>query len=86
MTDAVLARPSRSTTRSDALFYLAVAFLAIITSVAAFAVWTPFGFAATFLLMIVLTVSLPAGIPVVIACALPVPEPRGRLVHALRAG
>jgi hypothetical protein len=69
MTDAVLARPSTDILRSDALFHLAVAFLAIITSVAAFAVWTPFGFAATFLLMIVLTVSLPAGIPVVIACA-----------------
>ncbi|AOF89980.1 hypothetical protein [Sinorhizobium sp. RAC02] len=69
MTDAALTRPSGSGTRSDALFHLAVAFLAIVTSVAAFAVWTPFGFAATFVLVIVLTVSLPAGIPVVIACA-----------------
>jgi hypothetical protein len=69
MTDVALTQPSMVGTRSDALFHLAVAFLVIVTSVAAFAVWTPFGFAATFLLMIVLTVSLPAGIPVVIACA-----------------
>lgn len=55
--------------RSDALFHLFIAFFTIIASVAAFAVWTPFGFAATFLLTAVLAVSVPAGMPTVIACA-----------------
>lgn len=55
--------------RSDALFYLYVAFLAIIAAVSAFAVWTPFGVAATFVLTLILSIALPAGIPVVIICA-----------------
>lgn len=60
---------SDSRQRSDALFHLFIAFSTIIAAVAAFAVWTPFGFAATFLLTAVLAVSIPAGMPTVIACA-----------------
>ncbi|WJR68286.1 hypothetical protein QTA58_05905 [Neorhizobium sp. CSC1952] len=53
----------------DALFHLCVAFLAVVAAVAAFAVWTPFGIAATFLLTLTLSIALPWAIPVVIACA-----------------
>ncbi|MCJ8055945.1 hypothetical protein GB928_019865 [Shinella curvata] len=60
---------SDSPQRSDALFHLFIAFSTIIAAVAAFAVWTPLGFAATFLLTAVLAVSIPAGMPTVIACA-----------------
>jgi hypothetical protein len=62
-----LARENRR--RSDALFHLLLAVLTTIASVAAFAVWTPFGFAATFFLITILAITIPAGIPVVIACA-----------------
>lgn len=55
--------------RSDAMFHLLVALLAVVASVSAFAVWTPFGVAATFLLTLVLSVALPGCIPVVIACS-----------------
>ncbi|WP_428425154.1 hypothetical protein [Pararhizobium sp.] len=56
-------------THTDALFDLCVAFLAVVAAVSAFAVWTPFGIVATFLLTLILTVALPASMPVIIACA-----------------
>ncbi|MFS8046088.1 hypothetical protein [Rhizobium sp. BR 314] len=55
--------------RSDALFHLLIALLAVVASVSAFAVWTPFGVAATILLTLVLSVASPGCIPVVIACS-----------------
>ena len=54
---------------SDAGLHLALAVLLIVVAVAAFAVWTPFGFAATFLLTAILAVSVPAGAPAMIAAA-----------------
>lgn len=54
---------------ADASFHLCVSFLAVVAAVAAFAIWTPFGFAATFLLTGLLAVTIPAGVPVLIACA-----------------
>ncbi len=54
---------------TDALFHLSIAFLTIIAAVAAFAVWTPFGFAATFTLTAILSITVPAGMPTVILCA-----------------
>jgi hypothetical protein len=52
----------------DGSFHLCVSILAVIASVAAFAVWTPFGFAAAFFITALLAVSMPAGVPVLIAC------------------
>ena len=66
---AARSRTGEADGRSGAVFHLFIAFSTITTAVAAFAVWTPFGFAATFLLTAVLAVSVPAGMPVVIACA-----------------
>lgn len=54
---------------SDVLFHLVVGFLTIVVAVAAFAVWTPFGFVATFLLTAVLAITIPAGMPALIVCA-----------------
>lgn len=53
----------------EASFHLSVSFLAVVAAVAAFAIWTPFGFAATFLLTALLALSVPAGVPVLIVCA-----------------
>nr|WP_298093977.1 hypothetical protein [uncultured Shinella sp.] len=66
---AARSRAGEADGRSGAVFHLFIAFSTITAAVAAFAVWTPFGFAATFLLTAVLAVSVPAGMPVVIACA-----------------
>ena len=55
--------------RTEGLFHLCIAFLTIVVAVAAFAVWTPFGFAAAFVLTAILSTTVPAGIPAVIACA-----------------
>ena len=55
--------------RSEPFFHLFIAVSLIVVAVAAFAVWTPFGFAATFLLTAVLAITVPAGMPTVIACA-----------------
>lgn len=55
--------------RSDAMFHLFIGLLSVVASVSAFAVWTPFGVAATFLLTLVLSIALPGCIPVVIACS-----------------
>ncbi|SCB13831.1 hypothetical protein [Rhizobium multihospitium] len=58
-----------SSLRSDAVFHLCIAILAVIASVSAFAVWTPFGVAATFALTLVLSIAQPGCIPIVIACS-----------------
>ncbi|NTJ67969.1 hypothetical protein G6M50_21345 [Agrobacterium rhizogenes] len=58
-----------SALRSDAIFHLCIAILAVIASVSAFAVWTPFGVAATFALTLVLAIAQPGCIPIVIACS-----------------
>ncbi|TXI12148.1 MAG: hypothetical protein E6Q76_01445 [Rhizobium sp.] len=55
--------------RSDAMFHLCIAVLAVIASVSAFAVWTPFGVAATFALTLILSIAQPGCVPVVIACS-----------------
>ncbi|WP_421581227.1 hypothetical protein [Shinella sp. M31] len=69
--EAVLAagQAAASIGQHSAAFHLFIAFSTIIAAVAAFAVWTPFGFVATVLITAVLAVSLPAGMPTVIACA-----------------
>ncbi|HEV7247010.1 MAG TPA: hypothetical protein VGN93_08485 [Shinella sp.] len=58
-----------SARETDARFHLSLAFLTIVAAAAAFAVWTPFGFAATFVLTAILTMTVPAGMPTVILCA-----------------
>ncbi|MGV1759811.1 hypothetical protein ACQZ6F_26070 [Rhizobium sp. A22-96] len=60
---------AQNSLRSDAVFHLFIAILSVIASVSAFAVWTPFGVAATFLLTLVLSIALPGCIPTVIACS-----------------
>ena len=50
-------------------FPLPLAFAAVVACVAAFAVWTPFGIAATALTAAILATAQPAGMPLVIACA-----------------
>jgi len=60
---------ARRSMRSDAVFHLFIAILSVVASVSAFAVWTPFGAAATFLLTLVLSIALPGCLPVVIACS-----------------
>lgn len=66
---AALPRTLQDARDPDAGFHLFMAVSTIVVAVAAFAVWTPFGFAATFLLASVLAVTVPAGMPAVIACA-----------------
>ncbi|NEI73776.1 hypothetical protein GR212_29920 [Rhizobium lusitanum] len=61
--------PASSSLRSDAMFHLCIAILSVIASVSAFAVWTPFGVAATFVLTLVLSIAQPGCIPIVIACS-----------------
>ena len=48
--EAISMPASKAPPRSDVSFHLVAAFLTIGAAVAAFAVWTPFGFAATFVL------------------------------------
>lgn len=61
--------PASSSLRSDAMFHLCIAILSVIASVSAFAVWTPFGVAATFVLTLLLSIAQPGCIPIVIACS-----------------
>jgi len=63
--EAVLAagQATASIGQHSAAFHLFIAFSTIIAAVAAFAVWTPFGFVATVLITAVLAVSLPAVCP-----------------------
>ena len=54
---------------AEALLQVCVAFLVVIAAVSSFAVWTPFGVAATFILTLIVANALPASIPVVIICS-----------------
>ncbi|WP_192259533.1 hypothetical protein [Mesorhizobium caraganae] len=53
----------------DALLHVCVSLIVVVLTVSAFAVWTPFGIAATFLLTLIVSNALPAGVPVLIICA-----------------
>lgn len=53
----------------EALLHVCVALMVVGLSVSSFAVWTPFGVVATFILTLIVSNAVPAGIPVVIICA-----------------
>ncbi|TIU61746.1 MAG: hypothetical protein E5W25_28275, partial [Mesorhizobium sp.] len=55
--------------RGDALLHVCVSLTLVALTVSAFAVWTPFGIAATFLLTLIVANAMPAGVPVLIICA-----------------
>ena len=55
--------------RDDALLHVCVSLTLVALTVSAFAVWTPFGIAATFLLTLIVANAMPAGVPVLIICA-----------------
>ncbi|MEW6632015.1 MAG: hypothetical protein AB1440_14170 [Pseudomonadota bacterium] len=59
--------PSRGAT--EALLHVGVALIVVALSVSAFAVWTPFGIAATFVLTLIVANAMPSGVPVLIICA-----------------
>ena len=52
-----------------ALLHGVVAVLAVVTSVSAFAISTSYGIAATFVLTVLLSIAMPAGIPILIAAS-----------------
>lgn len=54
---------------AEAAFHLLISVAMIIVSVAAFAVWTPLGFAAAALLTAILAITMTPAMPIVIACA-----------------
>ena len=54
---------------SEALLHVGMAFLVVTFAVSAFAVWTPFGIGATFVLTLIVSNAVPAGVPVLIICA-----------------
>lgn len=62
--------PRLSPAATEALLHIGVAILAVIVSVSSFAVTTVFGIAATFVMILVTAVALPAAVPLVIATAL----------------
>ncbi|TGV77936.1 hypothetical protein EN788_67155, partial [Mesorhizobium sp. M2D.F.Ca.ET.145.01.1.1] len=59
--------PGRDT--PEALLHVGTALLVVALAVSAFAVWTPFGIAATFVLTLIVANAMPAGVPVLIICA-----------------
>jgi hypothetical protein len=59
----------RAPDSSEALLHVCVSLIVVVLTVSAFAVWTPFGIAATFLLTLIVSNALPAGVPVLIICA-----------------
>jgi hypothetical protein len=54
---------------SEALLHVGMAFLVVTFAVSAFAVWTPFGIGATFVLTLIVSNAVPAGVPLLIICA-----------------
>ncbi|UCI07130.1 hypothetical protein [Mesorhizobium sp. B1-1-8] len=66
-----LGLPARglSAASAEALLHVCTALIVVTLSVSAFAVWTSFGIAATFLLTLIMANAMPAGIPVMIICA-----------------
>ena len=54
---------------AEALLHVSMALIVVALGVSAFAVWTPFGIVATFILTLIVSNAVPAGIPVVIICA-----------------
>src|SRR5215468_3119319 len=66
-----VARPSTDggRLRSEAMLHVSVALLTIIAAVSSFAVSTAFGVAATFLLTLVMSNTLPASVPLIVLCA-----------------
>jgi hypothetical protein len=66
-----VARPSTNDgrLRSEALLHVSVALLTIVAAVSSFAVSTAFGVAATFLLTLLMTNTLPASVPLIVLCA-----------------
>lgn len=53
----------------EALLHVGMALAVVALSVSAFAVWTPFGIAATFVLTLIVANAMPSGVPVLIICA-----------------
>lgn len=60
----VISRPA-----SEALVHVGLGMAVVVTSVSAFAVSTVFGIAATFLLALLVTIVMPASVPVIIICS-----------------
>jgi len=56
-------------TRNDALLHVCVSLIVVALTVSSFAVWTPFGIVATFLLTLIVANAMPAGIPILIISA-----------------
>ncbi|TIO78524.1 MAG: hypothetical protein E5X74_02120 [Mesorhizobium sp.] len=59
--------PGRDT--PEALLHVGTALVIVALAVSSFAVWTPFGVAATFVLTLILANAMPSGVPVLIICA-----------------
>ncbi|TIV70209.1 MAG: hypothetical protein E5V89_15590 [Mesorhizobium sp.] len=53
----------------ETLLHVGMALLVVALAVSSFAVWTPFGIAATFVLTLIVANALPSGVPVLIICA-----------------
>ncbi|WFP65268.1 hypothetical protein [Mesorhizobium sp. WSM4904] len=53
----------------EALLHVGTALLVVALAVSSFAVWTPFGVAATFVLTLIIANAVPSGVPVLIICA-----------------
>ncbi|MGX5847427.1 hypothetical protein ACWGTO_10175 [Mesorhizobium sp. PL10] len=62
-----LSEPSASS--AEALLHISMALIVVALGVSAFAVWTPFGIVVTFIVTLIVSNAVPAGIPVVIICA-----------------
>ncbi|PBB38421.1 hypothetical protein [Mesorhizobium sp. WSM3868] len=62
-----LGLPGRNT--PETMLHVGTALLVVALAVSAFAVWTPFGIAATFVLTLIVSNAMPAGVPVLIICA-----------------